>query len=57
MQEQGMANSRAAVEVWEGSGSDAHHAVVHHLDLSIHRVETLQGMLQLLFSISPKEYC
>ena len=52
-----MANSRAAVEVWEGSGSDAHHAVVHHLDLSIHRVETLQGMLQLLFSISPKEYC
>ena len=55
MQEQGMSNSRAAIEVWEGSGQDAHNAVVHHLNLSIHRVETLQGNLPLLFSVFPKQ--
>ena len=44
LQEQGLSNSRAAIEVWEGTGPDAHNAVVHHLNLSIHRVETLQGM-------------
>jgi len=38
-----MSNSRAAIEVWEGTGPDAYTAVVHHLNLSIHRVETLQG--------------
>jgi hypothetical protein len=38
-----MSNSRAAIEVWEGTGPDAYTAVVHHLKLSIHRVETLQG--------------
>lgn len=43
LQEQGTGNSRAAVEVWEGSGQDAHDTVVHQLNLSIHRVETLQG--------------
>ncbi|KAL0053923.1 hypothetical protein WJX82_001242 [Trebouxia sp. C0006] len=41
--EQGMSNSRAAIEVWEGTGPDAYTAVVHHLNLSIHRVETLQA--------------
>ena len=48
-QEQGTGNSRAAIEVWEGSGQDAHDTVVHHLNLSIHRVETLQG--------APTLYC
>ncbi len=43
LQEQGMSNSRAAIEVWEGTGPDAYTAVIHHLNLSIHRVETLQG--------------
>ena len=43
LQEQGMSNSSAAIEVWEGTGPDAYTAVVHHLNLSIHRVETLQG--------------
>lgn len=43
LQEQGTGNSRAAIEVWEGSGQDAHDTVVHHLNLSVHRVETLQG--------------
>ena len=45
VQEQGGSNSRTAVEVWEGSGQEAHNAVVHHLNLSIQRVETLQGRL------------
>ncbi|DBB13972.1 TPA: Fanconi anemia group J protein [Trebouxia sp. C0006] len=46
--EQGMSNSRAAIEVWEGTGPDAYTAVVHHLNLSIHRVETLQGRLKAM---------
>ncbi|DBA96498.1 TPA: hypothetical protein ACH3X1_015378 [Trebouxia sp. C0004] len=46
--EQGMSNSRAAAEVWEGTGPDAYTAVVHHLNLSIHRVETLQGRLKAM---------
>ncbi len=42
-----MSSSRAAIEVWEGSGQDAHNVVVHHLNLSVHRVETLQGSPRL----------
>ncbi|KAL0032408.1 hypothetical protein WJX79_009909 [Trebouxia sp. C0005] len=46
--EQGLSNSRAAIEVWEGTGPDAYTAVIHHLNLSIHRVETLQGRLKAM---------
>ena len=36
---------KGVVEVWEGSGQDAYSAVINHLNLSMHRVETLQGNL------------
>ena len=42
MQEQGLGLT-GVVEVWEGSGQDAHSAVHNHLGLSVQRVETLQG--------------